>query len=893
MPADQTRASADVLLTLARKQDRGRLKIFLGAAPGVGKTYAMLTAARIAKAEGRNVLAGIVETHGRRETEALLDGIEILPRTPIVYINRILNEFDIDAALQRRPDLILVDEYAHTNIPGSRHPKRWQDVEELLAAGINVWTTLNVQHLESLNDVVQKITRVRVRETVPDRVFEEADEVVLVDLPPEELLKRLAEGKVYFTETATRARESFFKPQNLTALRELALRRAAERVDADLIERMQSHAIEGPLPAGERILACIGADANAPAIVRTAKRLADLMDAPWIAATVERPGSRTDNAQRRQLDTAMKLAESLGGDTHTLIGNDISGEVLRFARFENVTQIVVGASRAGFYSEWLRRSLPHDLVRRAEGIGVHFVTGAERVGAATAARPSKMSVLELEPVAFAWSTLGVAIAVALSLALESVIATPNLSMVFLLAVLFPAVAFGIWPALFASALSFLTLNFFFIEPLYTFTVAQPHELLALVIFLIVAIISSALAGRVRAQVQLAVQRMRATRRLYEFTRKLSRLVTLDSIAEGAATEINASLARPTVVLLNDADQLAMCAAWPPLDELDTAAMTAARWASTHNEPAGANTATLPTVPWFFLPLQSPRGRAGVVGVLDDLGSGPLDPEARTLLEALVEQAAAALERASLARDMVAARAATETERMRNILLASISHDFRTPLSSILGSATSLLEYGHKLEPGAQRDLLEQIRQEAEGLNGMVRDLLAITRIDAGALELRCDWVDLKEVIERVTRAARPRAGTRRLIVVLPADLPLIKADPTLVEQALTNVVGNGISHTPEGTKLTIDADVASDTITVRVTDDGAGIPPQMLPRIFDKFVSASEGRADRRESTGLGLAIAKGILEAHGGRVTAQSPVTAGRGTRVALAFPRQEAPPA
>jgi two-component system sensor histidine kinase KdpD len=817
--------------------------------------------------------------------------MEVLARKPIVYINRILNEFDLDAALQRRPNLILVDEYAHTNIPGSRHPKRWQDVEELLAAGIDVWTTLNVQHLESLNDVVQKITRVRVRETVPDRVFEEADEVVLVDLPPEELLKRLAEGKVYFQETAGRARESFFKAQNLTALRELALRRAAERVDADLIERMQAQAIEGPLPAGERILACVGPNANAAAIVRAAKRLADLMDAPWIAVTVERPGSHAADAQRRQLDAAMKLAEALGADTKTLIGNDISGEILRFARFENVTQIVIGPWRGGYIAERLRRSLAHDLVRRAEGIGIHFVTAGKHDASPAVSRPALGPALKLDPLQFLLASAGVAVALGIAKALNTLISVPNLSLVFILAVLFPAIVFGIWPALFASFLSFLAINFFFIEPLYTFTVAQPHELLALVVFLVVAIISSALAGRVRAQVQLAAQRMRATRRLYEFTRTLSRLATLDAIAEGAATEINSSMGRGTVVLLEEGGELQLRAAWPPVDQLDTGPMTAARWAFTRNEPAGADTATLPTVPWYFLPLQSPRGVAGVVGIAQEAGSPALDPEARALMETLVEQTAAALERASLARDMVAARTATETERMRNTLLASISHDFRTPLASILGSATSLIEYGPKLEPGARHDLLEQIRQEAEGLNGMVRDLLAITRIDAGALELRRDWVDLKEVIERVVASARPRAGTRRLGVHLPADLPLIKADPTLLEQALTNVVGNSISHTPEATNVTIEVTVTPSAVAVSILDDGPGIVPQMLPHIFDKFVRVRHGEGDNGEGTGLGLAIAKGIMQAHGGTITAQSPAQGQRGARIVLNFPRSETP--
>src|SRR5665213_1379335 len=368
------RASPDALLALAKKEGRGHLKIFLGAAPGVGKTYAMLAAARSEKAGGRDVAAGLVETHGRVETEQLAQGFESLPRKPVIYRNQVIKEFDLDAALARRPSLLLVDEYAHTNVPGSRHPKRWQDIDELLRAGINVWTTLNIQHLESLNEIVQKITKVRVRETVPDTVFDKADEIVLVDFPPDELLKRLAEGKIYVQDTAARAVEHFFRPQNLTALRELALRRAAERIDVDLIERMHAQAIEGPWAAGERILACIGPDPISPTVIRAAKRLADLMDAPWLAVTVERPGASLDGIARQRLDEAIKLAQSLGAETQTLTGNDLPAELLRFAKFENVTQIVVGRARGGFFNELLRRSLPHELVRRTPDIAIHLVT---------------------------------------------------------------------------------------------------------------------------------------------------------------------------------------------------------------------------------------------------------------------------------------------------------------------------------------------------------------------------------------------------------------------------------------------------------------------------------------------------------------------------------------
>jgi two-component system, OmpR family, sensor histidine kinase KdpD len=885
------RASPEALLALAKKEGRGHLKIFLGAAPGVGKTYAMLTSARTAKTEGRDVVVGIVETHGRRETEVLLEGLEVLPRKPIVYRNMIVNEFDLDAALARHPSLLLVDEYAHTNVPGSRHPKRWQDVTEVLAAGIDVWTTLNIQHLESLNDVIQKITRVRVRETIPDSVFEEADEIVLVDLPPDELLKRLAEGKVYVQDTAARAVESFFKPQNLTALRELALRRAAERIDADLVERMQAHAIEGPWPAGERILACVGPDPISPMIVRTAKRLADLMDAPWIAVTVERPGGRLSEEERRRIDDTFKLAQILGGETQTLVGNDIPAELLRFGKFENVTQIVIGRSPGGMWSELMRRSLPHELVRRAEDIAVHIVPGQE-LRPWWMPRWHRPALFNLEVMPFLWSTLAVAAALGAGRALSALTQFPNLSLIFLMAVLFSAVTFGIWPAIYASVLSFLAYNFFFIEPIYTFTVAKPFELLALFIFVATAFITSAMAGRVREQASIAADRTRATRRLYEFSRKISGLATVDDIAEGAAGEIHASLARGAIILLAEEGELVLRGAWPPEDALDTASMTAARWAFTHDEPAGADTATLPTVPWLFMPLKTPRGLVGVVGTAQVGNIPPLDAEARTLLDTLAEQTATALERASLAREIANTRAAAEAERVRNTLLASISHDFRTPLASILGSATSLLEYEDKLDEMSRKDLLNHIKTEVENLDGMVRNLLAITRIDAGALELRLDWVDLREIVERVISSARRRGARQRFDINLPADLPLVRGDAALIEQVFGNVVGNAIAHTPHDTRVIVDAVIEERRVLMRVTDNGPGIAPDVLPHVFEKFVrghAMGGTRADGGEGTGLGLAIAKGIMDAHGGSITAISPAPSGQGTRIVLAFPRAE----
>lgn len=894
--SDRPRASPDALLALASREGRGRLRIFLGAAPGVGKTFAMLQAAQAARATGVDVAVGLAETHGRAETEALLAGLEVLPRRLVPYQGRLLPELDLDAALARRPALLLVDEYAHTNVPGSRHPKRWQDVEELIAAGIDVWTTLNVQHLESLNDVVQRITRVRVRETVPDSVFEEADDVVLVDLPPGELLKRLAEGRVYVQDTAARAVENFFRINNLVALRELALRRAAERIDSDLRERMQGGAIEGPWAAGERILVCVGAEPTAPAVVRHAKRLADLIGAPLVAVTIERSGSRPDAALRARIDATLRLAESLGAETRSLTANDLVGELLRFAKYENVTQIVVGRSRAGLLSELLGRSLPQQLVRAADDIAIHVVTPplTRRFGIARSTTDFGVRAAG-SAWGYAWSLLAVMLAALVGRALILVVPLPNISMLFLLAVLFAAIRFGFVTAAFASALSFFTYNFFFIEPLYTFTVAQPYELLALFVFLGAAVTTSALAGRARAQAQAALGRARINRRLFEFTRTLSRRAAPADIAESAVAQLYGDLGQPVVLLLEDAGELAIAASWPPEDQLDTAALSAARWAHDRNEPAGSGTGTLPAVPWLFLPLMSGERVQGVLGIARE--DQPLDSEALALAQSVADLTAAALDRAQLAREFDAARLAAESERVRNTLLASISHDFRTPLASIMGAATGLRDYGARLAEPARLDLLDQIREEAENLDGMVRNLLAITRLEAGAMELREDWVDLGETFDRAIANARRRGAPQALAAQVASDVPLVRADPTLLDQALGNLVGNAVRYAGPEARIALSARRENGRVVIAVTDDGPGILPDVLPHIFEKFARGhrhpDETAGDGNEGTGLGLAIAKGIIETHGGTIRAESPVAGGRGARIEMRLPLREEPTA
>lgn len=887
---DKPRASPDALLAMAEREGRGKLRVFLGAAPGVGKTYAMLQAARAHKAGGGDVVVGIVETHGRHETEGAMEGLELLARRSIPYRGHLVPEFDLEGALARRPRLLLVDEYAHSNVPGSRHPKRWQDVRDLLDAGIDVWTTLNIQHLESLNEVVQRITGVRVRETVPDTALQDADEVLLVDLPPDELLKRLSEGKVYVQDTAVRAIERFFKPSNLTALRELALRRVAARVDSDLVEHMQGGAIEGPWAAGERILVCVGPDISAERVVREAKRLADLADAPWFAVTVERPGTTMDTAGRQRVDAALRLAESLGAETRSLVGSDLVDELLRMARFENVTQIVVAQARPARLKRVFVRTLADALVRKASGIAVHVVTFSTEPGEGSSTR--RLPPVGL-PVGYFAAILSVAIATVVGERLAELVPLPNVSMVYLLAVVVPAIMYGVWPAIFSSVLSALAYNFFFIDPIYTFTVAKPYEVLALIAFLVIAVLMSAVAGRAREQAKAAIQRVRASRRLFEFTRKLSALADTNSIADGAASEVHAILGRPATLLVERDGNLQLAAAWPPEDRLDTASLSAARWAFERGEPAGARTGTLPSVPWLFLPLRGQQRNVGVLGI-EHMPSRPgLDPEERVLLDTLADQTASALVRAALADEMAGVKSAAEAERVRNILLASISHDFRTPLSSILGAASSLSDYGDRIDPEQRRDLLLQVREEAEHLDGMVRNLLAITRLEAGALDLRRDWTDLSEVVHQVVAAARRRWGRPDILVELEPDLPLIVADPILLGQALSNVVGNAVVHAGEGAAITVATRREGEFVVLSVTDTGVGIAPEMLTHVFEKFVRAAREGADGGEGAGLGLAIAKGIIEAHGGTVRAESPVPGqGRGLRISFLLPAAEEAP-
>ncbi|HEY4040754.1 MAG TPA: sensor histidine kinase KdpD [Rhodopila sp.] len=865
------RPSPEALLREAEKSQRGRLKIFLGAAPGVGKTYEMLSAARRRLMEKVDVVVGVVETHGRAETEALTDGLETVPRRSIQYRERTLTEMDLDAILARRPQLVLVDELAHTNVPGNRHPKRYLDVEELLAAGIDVYTTLNIQHVESLNDVVAQITRIRVRETVPDSVIERADDIELIDLTPEDLIQRLREGKVYVPAQAERAVRHYFQAGNLTALRELALRRTAQRVDNQMVDYMRSHAIEGPWPAGERVLVCVQGGSKASATVRHAKRLADQLRAPWTAINVETARSSGTPADQDSVVAALRLAQRLGAEPVLIPGQDVADSVIDYARANNVTHLIVGKSNRAPWLQFLLGSITQRLIKRAGGINIHVIevpterTGGTPVQVATRTPP-------FDPRPYVIAALLVALAIPVATALHEWMGVTNVALVFLTAILIGAVLYGLGPSVFACFLATLAYNFFFLPPLYTFTIADPDNVVALFFFTVVAVIASNLAARVRGQALAARLRARQTDDLYQFSRKLAAAVTLDDILWATAHQIAMMLKVRVVLLLPESDDkngsIAVRAGFPPEDMLDAADLAAAKWSWEKNHIAGRGSDTLPGGKWLFQPLRTGRGPLGVVGIIRDEPGPLLTPDQQRLLDALADQAALAIERVNLARDLHQARLQVETDRLRSALLTSISHDLRTPLASILGSATSLRSQDAILDSQTKEALLGTIIEESDRLNRFIGNLLDMTRLESGALKARSDLNELSEVIgSALQRAAKILAG-HRIEVDLPPNLPMLALDMVLFEQVLFNLLDNAAKHAPVGSQITIDARRDGDSVMLRILDEGEGIPSGDVDRIFEKFYRA--GGADRRRAgTGLGLAICRGFVEAIGGTIAA------------------------
>lgn len=878
------RPSPKALLELAAKDTRGKLKVFLGMAPGVGKTYAMLSAARALKSQGVDVVVGVVETHGRSETAALLDGLEILPRQTVAYRNRTFMEFDIDAAIARRPKLLLVDEFAHSNAPGLVHPKRYQDVDGVLQAGIDVWTTLNIQHLESLTDVIQRISGVTVRETVPDRVLERADEIVMVDLPPEELLQRLRDGKVYVPENVRRALDKFFQLSTLTALRELALRRAADRVDEQMLTQLRQRGIDGPWPTAERLLVCVGSDEHSEKIVRAAARMAAALKSDWIAihlAQSER--ETTDRAELRRIDKSMRLAERLGATTVRVDARDLAAEILAYAKRNNITQIVIGHGPPRPLGRLFRPSLSDAIIADAMGISITIIAPDQPPV------PRRRLPPVPETSALWMGGLGAAGAVAVGVIagklLERVTELPNLSMIFLFAVIVCALRFGLYSAIAAAALSFFAFNFFFIAPRYTLTVASPHELFGLVIFLVVAIATGSIAGRLREQAAATRERAEATQALYEFSRKLAGASKLDDVLWLLSAQSSAVIKGKSIVLLETAGELAIEGGWPPEDSLGTADWAAARWALRKGEPAGRHTETMPSATFHFRPLMSSAGPIGVLGITADEANDLVPTATVSALQSFADQAAIAIERTRLVEMAAKAATAAESERLRNALLTSVSHDLRTPLASILGSATSLRQLGDRMDGKDRADLLATIEEEATRLSAFVANLLDMTRLEAGILDIRRDWVDLRDVVSGATARAAKLFPDRRIESQLDPDLPFVRGDAALLEQVVFNLLDNAHKYSPAGSVTKVSARRSARGIEIVVADQGSGIPADALSKVFDKFyrVSGSDGRAP---GTGLGLSIAAAIVSALGGTISAHSPLLEGKGTAITIMLP-------
>jgi two-component system sensor histidine kinase KdpD len=871
----EQRPSPEALLEAARREDNqaGRLKIFVGAAPGVGKTYEMLQNAHAKRKAGFDVVVGVVETHGRAETEALLAGLEVIPRRRFAYRDQNLEEMDLDALIARRPQIALVDELAHTNAPGSRHPKRYLDVAELLSHGIDVYTAVNIQHIESLNDVVAQITHVRVRETVPDSVFDRADAIELIDLTPDDLIQRLREGKVYVPKQAERALEHYFSPGNLTALRELALRRTAERVDEQLLTHMQANAIAGPWAAGERILVCVSEDPRAAGLVRYTKRLADRLHAPWTVVSIEtRRSLQLTEEQRDRLADTLRLAEALGGEALTIpgAGRRIADDLLSFARANNVTQIVIGKATRSWWFELLRGSVVHDLVRRSGNISVHVIAG-EALAAEPLAKKTVRAAERSEPFdpkPYLMALLLVAAGLGIAKLIQPYFGIENVDLVFLTAVVSAAVRFGLLPSLLASVAASLSYNFFFLPPVYTFTITDPTNIAAFFFFMLIAVLVSNVAARVRTQAVSAFGRVRTTESLYAFSRKLAGTATLDDVLWATAYQIALMLRVRVVLLLPEEGVITVKAGYPPEDELDKADLAAANWAWGNDRPAGRGSETLPGAKRLFLPMRTGRGPIGVIGIDDDRTGPLLTPDQRRLLDALVDQGALAIERVQLVEDMDRAQRSIESDRLRAALLTSISHDLKTPLASVLGAASTMRDLSPKLSEAEKNDLLTTVIDESERLNRFIANLLDMTKLESGAIVPNASRQDLGEIIGSALRRAGKILTRHPVKLELAPDLPMLELDAVLFEQVLFNLLDNAAKYAPADTTIAIKALRDKESVSLQIIDEGAGIPAHDLENVFDKFYRAQKGD-HVRAGTGLGLAISRGFVEAMHGTISA------------------------
>jgi two-component system sensor histidine kinase KdpD len=864
----ETRPDPDQLLSAvqAEQSKRGRLKIFFGYAAGVGKTYAMLSAARREQEHGVDVVIGYVEPHGRPETEALTRGLPTIPTRGLEYRGVTLQEFDLDAALARKPELLLVDELAHTNAEGSRHTKRWQDVLELLDAGIDVYSTLNVQHLESLNDVIASITGVIVRETLPDAVLEQAAELELVDITPEELRERLQAGKIYLAPQAERAINSFFQKTNLVALRELSLRQAATRISRDVDQARQQRGASQPWLTSERLLVCVGPSPTSAKVLRAAKRLAVSLDAPWLAVSVDQGFSESRNGSAQaQISAHLHLAEQLGAETHVLVGNDVAQTILQFARERNVSKIIVGKTAQRGWRRW-KPSLIDQLLSKSGEIDVYVIRGDEQdVPAPKTAAAKKQP--DYRP--YWWAALVVAICTLVSATIDYFdTADANLVMVYLLGVVFAATRLGQGPAIMASCLGVLAFNFFFVEPQLTFRVSDTQYLLTFLVMLLVGLLVSRLTDQVRRQLRAAQERERRTHALYRLTRQLAEANGSEFLINMAGRQLQDIFQAQVLIYLEEESRLSLRYGTKHAIAVDAINQVVASWVAEHQQIAGWGTDTLPNATALFLPLIGTIKPLGALGVRPDEEWRVHDPEERRLLESCATQFALAIERDQLALAAHDAELRVEAEELRNSLLSSVSHDLRTPLAAISGAGTSLLAQD-SLDATTKQELLATIVDESQRLSRLVENLLDMTRLESGKLQLHPQWHVLEELVGAALARVRKLLANHPVQVVLAEDLPLILVDGLLVEQVLVNLLENAARYTPPGTPILISAARQAKTISIVVRDHGPGFGQGEVERLFEKFYQSPERRPDSRRGVGLGLAICRAIIKAHHGTITA------------------------
>lgn len=870
----------------APQRNRGRLKIFFGASAGVGKTYAMLQEAQERCRAGAEVVVGYVETHKRPETLALLDGLEQLPPKWVEYRGVRLREFDLDAALTRKPSLVLVDELAHTNAEGLRHAKRWQDVIELLDAGIDVYSTVNVQHVESLNDVIAQITGIVIRETIPDSIVERADEIELIDLPPDDLLQRLKEGKVYVPAQAERATQLFFKRETLVALRELALRLTADRVNAQVQIERAGQAIDRTWATAERLLVCVGPSPLSARVIRVARRMAAAQRCDWFAVAVETPmqgAEATDHIRRN-----MRLAERLGADGVTLSGESVAAELLAYARKRNVTRIVIGKPSLPRWREWLRGSIVDELIRRSGDIDVHVVKGEpdERSGVNRSKTPSPTNRRQ-----YAW-VLGIMTACTLLAWMAFPLFSPvNLTMIYLAGVVFIATRCDLRPSLMACILAVLFFDFFFVPPHLTFAVSDAQYLVTFVVMLATAVTVSGLTQRVRRQADAARTRYQRTAALYFMSRMLAGAADKPSVVRVAARHTADVFGGEVVILIPDLHG-SLIPSDAPGEWFSSSPNepAAAQWVFQNQKWAGRGTDTLPACRGFYVHLVASGKPLGVLGVRIAEGSAGLEPDQRHMLETFATQLAIALERADFAEQAQNARVQAESEQLRSSLLSSVSHDLRTPLSTITGAASTLLNERKNLSPQTEKELLEAIQDEGIRLNQFVGKLLDMTRLEAPTMQLAKDWFPLEELVGSALRRLDVALAGHKIETDVPSELPLVLVDGVLIEEVFINLLENAARYTPRGTLVRMSARQIGDFIRVEIADNGPGLQPGTEATLFHKFFR-DRPKTDR-SGTGLGLSICEAVVRLHGGKMGAMNLPEGGACFWFELPVPK-EAPPA